>query len=222
MRQYNIKRWDVVILPNDKQNKTPIIYLEPDNKLIQFLDNHNWVVNCVISNTNKNYDNKNIICYFKNNCDIPNMRTNYFNKTGYIIGMLQTEWDGYPLYDNLGNIDFKKVRFNLKEEFGGNRKRRKKKKNKKIINKRLKALSNLQKQLELIKTNNLLLKKNNSLLQKNLTEPTTITEKVTEFFSYCGLSKKKNTSYEILHMLFLIIWIFLIIKCLCQFMKIKK
>lgn len=105
MSSYKINRWDVVILPNNNMNKTPMIYIKPDQNFINILNNTNWVLNCKIINTNTKYDClENLKIYFKNNTNIPNKRKNYFEKTGYICGLLNSEWFGYPNISNLGEI----------------------------------------------------------------------------------------------------------------------
>lgn len=105
MSSYKINRWDVIILPNNNMNKTPMIYIKPDQNFINILNNTNWVLNCKIINTNTKYDClENLKIYFKNNTNIPNKRKNYFEKTGYICGLLNSEWFGYPNISNLGEI----------------------------------------------------------------------------------------------------------------------
>ena len=105
MNSYKINRWDVIILQNNKMNKTPMIYIKPDQNLINILNKTNWVLDCKIKNTNKQYDClENLKIYFKNNTNIQNNRNNYFKKTGYISGLLNSEWFGYPNISNLGEI----------------------------------------------------------------------------------------------------------------------
>lgn len=105
MNSYKINRWDVIILKNNNINKTPMIYIKPDRNLINILNKNDWVLDCKIKNTNKKYDClENIKIYFKNNTNIPNNRINYFEKTGYISGLLNSEWFGYPNISNLGEI----------------------------------------------------------------------------------------------------------------------
>ena len=115
VNSYKIKRWDVIILKNDNMNKTPIIYIKPDINLLNILNDNNWELKCNITNTNNEYEMlKNITIYFKNNCDIPNIRKNYFLKTGFIIGIINSEWNGYP--PNLGEIIINNENFKIRKK----------------------------------------------------------------------------------------------------------
>jgi hypothetical protein len=105
MTSYNIERWDVILYGTNYY--FPIIYFKPDEDLIEFFKANNNAVIANISESKSVYDNKNIpgvINTLEDN--IPNSRPNLFDKTGYYVMTLYSEWLGYPMYGNLGKITF--------------------------------------------------------------------------------------------------------------------
>ena len=103
--QYNIKRWDVIISGNSNQT-TPIIYITPDIKFLEFIKNNNYSVLCKISGTDMIYDGKLIPGIVDKSSSIPNCRPNFFDKTGYYVITLIGTWNGYPDPDKLGVVTF--------------------------------------------------------------------------------------------------------------------
>lgn len=102
MTEYEIKRWDVLLI-NDK--RVPAIYIEPDLDFLNFIKDHNNIL-CIINGTRMDYDNKNINCTVNKSSYYPNCRPNFYKETGLYIVTLGSSWLGYPLPDKLGKIKF--------------------------------------------------------------------------------------------------------------------
>ena len=100
-QDYKIHRWDSVIMPNNKGLKPiqqPMIYIKPDETLLQFAtDNHNELLVDISFLPLKKVRGR-----FYKSSDIYNM-SNLFKVTGLYVIVLDIDWDGYP--DNLGVVN---------------------------------------------------------------------------------------------------------------------
>ena len=99
---YKIKRWDGVLFGNSV-NVTPIIYVKPDDNLLQFAKENNDTLLIKIKRTSSIYDNKFVSAILRKSVDVPNCLPNFFKKTGYYVLILKAEWHGYP--DYLGEFE---------------------------------------------------------------------------------------------------------------------
>ena len=106
---YNIDRWDVITQGNSIK-QTPIIYIKPDIKFIEYIKANKNSVVLQISGSNTIYDGKVITGSVNRGCNVPNCRPNFFAKTGNYIITLDANWYGYPKPDSLGKVSF----YNLK------------------------------------------------------------------------------------------------------------
>lgn len=105
MKSYDIKRWDVVQFGNSV-TKVPMIYVKPDLELIEFFKENDFAVMCDIQNTDKIYDGKSIPGLVDKSCEIPSFRPVFYEKTGYYVISLWSDWYGYPLPSKLGTVTF--------------------------------------------------------------------------------------------------------------------
>ena len=103
MNSYKIERWDVILYNNIK---LPMIYIKPDLNLIKNLDKLDNTVLCKISGTNMAYDRNKIVGSINNSSTTPNCRPNFFEKTGYYVITLFSNWHGYPNISELGLVEF--------------------------------------------------------------------------------------------------------------------
>jgi hypothetical protein len=103
MAEYQIKRWDVVLV-NDQ--RVPMIYIKPDLDLVEFLRKNNFKVIVKIKNTDTVYDNKDIQAVVNLSANVPNCRPNFYDQTGYYVAILNSSWNGYPNPDKLGSASF--------------------------------------------------------------------------------------------------------------------
>lgn len=101
MTTYNIERWDVILYKTN--NYYPIIYFKPDEDLIKFFKANDNTVIANISNSKSLYDNKQIPGIINT---LEYDRPNLFNETGYYTITLYTDWLGYPMYGNNGEVSF--------------------------------------------------------------------------------------------------------------------
>lgn len=92
MTVYKIERFDVAIF-GDSLQKVPIIYIKPDLDILKF---SNYLVECEINGTGKEYDDKNIVGVINSSEDVPLKRPNFFKKTGLYVITLLCNWYGYP------------------------------------------------------------------------------------------------------------------------------
>ena len=102
--EYKIERWDVIY--NDKLNlKQPLVYIVPDQTLIEFAKINKDTLYGTIRGTGNNcYDNKVKVSLVS----IKESRPNLFDKTGYYtLQLLDTAWIGYP--KSLGSVSFEGV-----------------------------------------------------------------------------------------------------------------
>jgi hypothetical protein len=103
MTEYEIKRWDVLLINN---KRVPAIYIEPDLDFINFIREHNYNVISIINGTGMAYDNQEITGSVNQSSYYPNCRPNFYSKTGLYVITLGSCWLGYPSYDKLGKVKF--------------------------------------------------------------------------------------------------------------------
>ena len=94
-KTYSIKRWDAVLFGNNEY-PTPIIYVEPEENLLEFAKINEDALLVSIKSTNSKYENKKIPGIFASSSEIPNCRPVFFNKTKLSVIVLDCEWIGYP------------------------------------------------------------------------------------------------------------------------------
>jgi hypothetical protein len=105
MKTYKIYRWDPIIMNNQNDIKI-IVYIYPDDNLLEFSNNQNNMLKCKIFNTNTIYDEVLIDGSINTSGVIPNFRPNFFNTTQLYVIKLDATWNGYPRIDSLGEIGF--------------------------------------------------------------------------------------------------------------------
>jgi hypothetical protein len=103
--EYQILRWDA-ILTNNSITKIPIIYVEPDIALLEYLKANDFMIMVKIQGTGTIYDNKLIAGIVNKSCDVPNCRKNFWEQTGSYIVQLMCVWNGYPPCNRLGKVSF--------------------------------------------------------------------------------------------------------------------
>ena len=106
MSNYSIMRWDAVISSTNSNNYVPMIYIKPDKDFLQLIKRNKNVIKADISGTNMIYDLKPIAGIVSPSSLTPNCRPNYFDKTGYYVVTLVSNWYGYPDPQYLGNVKF--------------------------------------------------------------------------------------------------------------------
>ena len=102
--EYKIERWDAIY--DDKLNlKTPLVYIVPDQPLIEFAKINKDTLYANIRGTgNDCYDNK----FQVSLVSIKETRPNLFDKTGYYtLKFSDAVWFGYP--KSLGTVSFEGV-----------------------------------------------------------------------------------------------------------------
>lgn len=104
MNTYEIKQWSVGLTGNSV-TRNPLIFVEPDPKFMTLVRKNNFVVNCVIKNTNTIYDNRVITGVVNTSGNVPNCRPNFFAKTGLYVIRLLSNWYGYPQKNNNGIVE---------------------------------------------------------------------------------------------------------------------
>ena len=122
MTKYLIKRWDVVQF-NGSIRRYPVVYIEPDDTFMSFIEANNNAVMVEISNTGKMYDCEQIPGVAYKSCNIPNYRPNFYNKTGWWCIVLTSQWRGYPTPENMGTLQLfglNPVPSSLSEQTNGN------------------------------------------------------------------------------------------------------
>ena len=92
MTVYKIERFDVAIF-GDSLQKVPIIYIKPDLDILEF---SNYLVECEINGTGKEYDGKNIVGVISSSEEVPSKRPIFFKKYGLYVVTLLCNWFGYP------------------------------------------------------------------------------------------------------------------------------
>jgi|LakMenEpi03Aug12_release.lakeMendotaPanAssembly.Ray.scaffolds.fasta_scaffold65934_4 hypothetical protein len=96
---YKIYRWDSFLY---NKNISPIIYVKPDDTLLKFAKKNNNALLIRVSKSNSIYDGKKITGVLYKSSDITKC-SNFFNKTGLYVIVLESDWYGYP--DFLGECD---------------------------------------------------------------------------------------------------------------------
>ena len=92
MTVYKIERFDVAIF-GDSLQKVPIIYIKPDLDILKF---SNYIIQCEINGTGKEYDGKNIVGVISSSEEVPSKRPIFFKKYGLYVVTLLCNWYGYP------------------------------------------------------------------------------------------------------------------------------
>jgi len=101
MNQYQIIRWDVI--KND-YTKTPVIYIKPDSKLLEFAASNSNAVMIKVSGTGTEYDGNEIPATLDKSNAISHNECDYFERTGNYILTLHSNWYGYPHPKKLGTL----------------------------------------------------------------------------------------------------------------------
>lgn len=102
--EYKIERWDVIY--DDKLNlKRPLVYIVPDQTLVDFAKINKDTLYATIRGTGNNcYDNKSRVSLVS----IKETRPNLFDKTGYYtLQFSDAVWAGYPKL--MGTVSFEGV-----------------------------------------------------------------------------------------------------------------
>ena len=102
--EYKIERWDVIY--DDKLNlKRPLVYIVPDQTLVDFAKINKDTLYATIRGTGNNcYDNKSQVSLVS----IKETRPNLFDKTGYYtLQFSDAVWVGYPKL--MGTVSFEGV-----------------------------------------------------------------------------------------------------------------
>lgn len=114
MPEYEIVRWDPVI-PKDNTFPYPMVYIKPDKNFVDYAKENKFMFLLNITGTGMDYDKAPIIGMVDSSAFYPNFRPYFYNKTGYFVVTLFTNWIGYPLTngkikiqgtkgpDNIGN-----------------------------------------------------------------------------------------------------------------------
>ena len=103
LNTYKIYRWDAVMTAaNDKP--TPMIYIKPDTKLLDFLRENNFRILVKIDNTGTIYDGKYIWGVVDKSSNMPSCRPNFDTETGFYVATLEAFWYGYPKVGKEGNM----------------------------------------------------------------------------------------------------------------------
>lgn len=115
MTTYDIKRWDVIMQGNGIE-RIPILYIKPDQKLIDTLK-HNQAVFCEINGTKNGYEGRGFPALVSPSLNIPNYRPIFWEKYGWYVVALAGDWGGYP-YSTTSDLG--KVKITVAEEYLGN------------------------------------------------------------------------------------------------------
>jgi hypothetical protein len=123
---YDILRFDAVMFDNSI-TKIPMIYIKPDLAFIDFIAKNNNVVVVTINGSDTIYDGKVISGVVDTSCNVPSCRPNFFDKTGYYVITLYSNWYGYPPNpQKLGTVSIKGLKMSMKkdikEKYKSNRK----------------------------------------------------------------------------------------------------
>jgi hypothetical protein len=95
MSEYEIMRWDAVI-PKDNTLPYPMIYIKPDKKFLDYVEESKNIFSLDISDTGMEYDKMPVTGMVDSSGYFPTFRPNFFNETGYYVIVLFTNWIGYP------------------------------------------------------------------------------------------------------------------------------
>lgn len=103
MLEYQIERWDSVLVDG---HRLPMIYFRPDSGIMEMFKNSNYVTACIIRRTGLQYDNQTMLGSVNSSANVPNNRPNFFESSGLYVVVLQSSWNGYPRYNQLGSVSF--------------------------------------------------------------------------------------------------------------------
>lgn len=103
IKYYPIKRWDAILKPKSIK-KTPLIYIKPDDDLIEFIEKNEGKISVFITGTNSPYDNKKIYGISQPSSNVPNPKPNFYDKTKLYVVELSCDWYEYPREN--GNVIF--------------------------------------------------------------------------------------------------------------------
>ena len=104
MSSYPIFSWQPVLANNNYNKFAPMIYIKPDKNFIEYIDKNFNVVKCKISNTNTSYDDKELLGVVHKSANYPSYRPNFYDKHGYYVITLISNWYGYPKKGEYGNM----------------------------------------------------------------------------------------------------------------------
>ena len=114
---YKIHQWNPIKIGN-KTTPQPVLYIKPDKRLFDLAKENNFNLVVQVQNSNSNYDNVKLYATLHNSGMFPDIRPNFYNKTGYYSVLLDCTFNGYPPNNGMLkvyniNLDIpKKVRFN--------------------------------------------------------------------------------------------------------------
>lgn len=115
MNKYKICRWDPISMGNNLA-PVPMIYIKPDQALLEFAKKNNNALLIKISGTNTIYDGKEMVGVFTRSSQVPNCRPNFFEQTGTYVIVLEAGWYTYPSPASLGDAEI----FGLKQSYPSN------------------------------------------------------------------------------------------------------
>jgi hypothetical protein len=95
LNEYQIYQWQGSI-SGAANVPWPVIYIKPDDSLLDFAKKNNNALLVKISNTSSIYDGKSVQGLFFTSANIPNNRSNFSEKTGLCTILLYCDWYSYP------------------------------------------------------------------------------------------------------------------------------
>lgn len=95
MPEYEIKSWNAII-PKEANYPLPSVYIKPDKNFADYAKENNYTVLITVKDTNSKYDTASVLAVIDSSGYYPDYRPNFYNKTGYFILTLLSEWIGYP------------------------------------------------------------------------------------------------------------------------------
>lgn len=96
---YKIQRWDPVVIENNNI-PLPMIYIQPDEKFIEFAKQNNNLVLVRIDNTGLAYDGKAMVATVNSSAFFPSPRPHFYEKNKFYTLTLDSTWLGYPMMNN--------------------------------------------------------------------------------------------------------------------------
>lgn len=106
--KFNIESWNVIMLNNNPNNRTPAVYLKLTEELYMLMlmtYGKSNMFNVKIGDTNNIYGDIIVDGYFFSSVNTPNFRPNFYMQNGYITIVLNCEWKGYPDPRDCGTIE---------------------------------------------------------------------------------------------------------------------
>lgn len=94
MKRFPIYQWGSWM--NESRVPIPILYVKPDNELLDYFEQSDYNINVTIENTKSPYDNTSFSAVVGTSKDIPNYRPNFFKKTGLYVIVLDAPFVVYP------------------------------------------------------------------------------------------------------------------------------